>query len=71
MCMASSEQSLDVYTIAKYALVWGFFPLHYLYTSFTHLKKMKRYLIDGSKQIIADVKLIPTEVLKPKCQLVE
>jgi hypothetical protein len=27
---------------------------------------MKRFLIDGSKQIIADVTLIPKEVLKPK-----
>jgi len=65
--MANESQPLDIYTIAKYGLVWGLFPLHYLYTSITHLRKMKRFLIDGSKQIIADVTLIPKEVLKPKC----
>ncbi len=29
---------------------------------------MKHYLIDGSKQIIADVTLMPKEILKPKCE---
>lgn len=48
-------------------MVWGLFPLHYLYTSMSHLRKMKRFLIDGSKQIIADVTLKPKEVLKAKC----
>ncbi len=69
VCMAETEHHgrLDVYTIAKYALVWGLFPLHYLYTSVSHLRKMKRFLIDGSKQIVADVTLKPTEVINAKC----
>jgi hypothetical protein len=32
---------------------------------------MKRYLIDGSKQIIADVTLFPKEIINPKCDEIE
>ncbi len=59
ICLANQSSTLDIYTIVKYALVWGLFPLHYLYGSVKHLRRMKRFLIDGSKQIIADVTLIP------------
>jgi len=57
-----------VYAIAKYTLIWGVFPIHYLYSSVKHLKKIKRIIIDGSKQIIADVILLPKEVLHPRCK---